>query len=65
MKADSKIDFVQQKDSQKELSGARKNVCVMFLDIRDFTPFVESHKPEEVVAYLNKLFRFMIDSVQR
>jgi adenylate cyclase len=37
----------------------------MFLDIRNFTPFVESHKPEEVVAYLNKLFHFMIDSVQR
>lgn len=47
-----------------ELSGARKMVCVMFLDIRDFTPFVESHTPEEVVTYLNKLFHFMIDIVQ-
>lgn len=50
---------------KEELSGTRKKVCVMFLDIRNFTPFVESHKPEEVVAYLNKLFHFMIDSVQR
>jgi len=50
---------------KEELSGTRKNVCVMFLDIRNFTPFVESHKPEEVVAYLNKLFHFMIDGVQR
>jgi len=47
-----------------ELSGTRKMVCVMFLDIRDFTSFVESHTPEEVVTYLNKLFHFMIDIVQ-
>ena len=51
--------------NKDELSGTRKNVCVMFLDIRNFTPFVESHSPEEVVAYLNSLFYFMIDSVQR
>jgi len=36
----------------------------MFLDIREFTPFVEQHQPEEVVAYLNRLFGFMIDIVQ-
>ncbi|MDD4107559.1 MAG: adenylate/guanylate cyclase domain-containing protein [Prolixibacteraceae bacterium] len=52
-------------EKKDELSGTRKNVCVMFLDIRNFTPFVESHPPEEVVAYLNNLFYFMIDSVQR
>ena len=50
---------------KEELSGTRKNVCVMFLDIRNFTPYVENHTPEEVVTYLNKLFYFMIDSVQR
>ncbi len=52
-------------EKKNELSGTRKKVCVMFLDIRNFTPFVESHSPEEVVAYLNSLFQFMIDSVQR
>jgi len=52
-------------EKKQELSGTRKNVCVMFLDIRNFTPFVESHSPEEVVDYLNSLFSFMIDSVQR
>ncbi|OQX78452.1 MAG: hypothetical protein B6D64_06630 [Bacteroidetes bacterium 4484_276] len=50
--------------NQKELSGARKKVCIMFLDIRGFTPFVDRHQPEEVVAYLNTLFGFMIDIVQ-
>lgn len=50
--------------NKTELSGARKMVCIMFLDIRQFTPFVESHQPEEVVTYLNTLFGFMIDIVQ-
>ena len=49
---------------KNELSGARKKVTVMFLDIRNFTPFVESHSPEEVVDYLNKIFGFMIEIVQ-
>ena len=47
------------------LTGSRKNVCIMFLDIRDFTPFTEHRAPEEVVAYLNKLFGFMIEIVQK
>lgn len=48
----------------EELQGTRKEVCVMFLDIRNFTPFVEHKEPEEVVAYLNSLFDFMIEIVQ-
>ncbi len=52
-------------EKKDELLGTRKDVCVMFLDIRNFTPFAESHSPEEVVNYLNSLFSFMIDSVQR
>ena len=50
--------------NNNELSGARKKVCIMFLDIRKFTPFVEQHQPEEVVSYLNTLFGFMINIVQ-
>ena len=50
--------------NNNELSGARKKVCIMFLDIRRFTPFVEQHQPEEVVTYLNQLFGFMIEIVQ-
>jgi adenylate cyclase len=48
-----------------ELKGIRKEVCVMFLDIRDFTPFAEKKQPEEVVAYLNSLFSYMIEIVQK
>ncbi len=36
--------------NRNELSGTRKKVCIMFLDIRKFTPFVERNQPEEVVT---------------
>ncbi len=43
----------------------RHYVCVMFLDIRDFTTFSEQHSPEQIVEYLNTLFEFTIDIVNR
>jgi adenylate cyclase len=37
----------------------------MFLDIRNFTGFAEARSPEEVVEYLESLFGFMIEIVNR
>jgi len=47
------------------LRTERRNVCVMFLDIRNFTTFAEKRTPEAVVAYLESLFDFMIEIVNR
>ena len=43
----------------------KKQVCVMFLDIRNFTSFAEKRHPEEVVEYLESLFEFMIEIVNQ
>jgi class 3 adenylate cyclase len=51
-------------DSRYE-KASKKNVAVMFLDIRNFTPFVQNMRPEETVRYLNALFGFMIDIVYK
>jgi len=48
-----------------DLRSESKNVCVMFLDIRNFTGFAEKRSPEEVVQYLESLFEFMIEIVNR
>lgn len=48
-----------------DLRSERRSVCVMFLDIRSFTTFAERRAPEEVVAYLESLFEFMIEIVNR
>jgi adenylate cyclase len=48
-----------------DLRSERRSVCVMFLDIRNFTTFAEKRTPEEVVTYLESLFEFMIEIVNR
>jgi adenylate cyclase len=46
-----------------EAKGELRDVCVMFLDIRDFTGFAEKRSAEEVVAYLNTIFDASVDAV--
>jgi len=41
----------------------QRDVCVMVLDIRDFTTFSEAHDADEVVRYLNTLWGFMVRTV--
>lgn len=42
-----------------------RHVCVLFLDIRDFTRFAETRSPTEVVNYLNTLFGPLVEVVDR
>ncbi|MGH3968053.1 MAG: adenylate/guanylate cyclase domain-containing protein, partial [Mycobacterium sp.] len=44
-------------------SGERRQVTVMFVDIRDFTPFAEANTAEETVARLNALFEIVVPAV--
>jgi adenylate cyclase len=41
-------------------AGEERRVCVMFLDIRDFSRIASARSPTEVMDYLNTLFGFMI-----
>ena len=50
---------------KSDLASENRSVCVMFLDIRDFSTFAEKQTPEAVVAYLESLFEFMIEIVNR
>jgi adenylate cyclase len=45
------------------LGGARREVTVLFSDVRDFTSFSETHAPEEVVAMLNEYLEAMTEVV--
>ena len=54
--------LIHQKNATE---GEIQNVCVMFLDIRNFTTFSETRSPQEVVSFLNSLFDFMIEIVNR
>lgn len=48
-----------------DIESEIKHVCVMFLDIRNFTSFSENKSPVEVVNFLNTLFEFMIQIVNQ
>jgi adenylate cyclase len=40
-------------EESQQLGGTRKEITVLFVDIRGFTPMSEKAQPEEVVAILN------------
>jgi adenylate cyclase len=44
-------------------TGERREVTVMFVDIRDFTPFAESNSAEDTVARLNALLDIVVPTV--
>jgi class 3 adenylate cyclase len=44
-------------------TGERREVTVMFVDIRDFTAFAEASPAEDVVARLNALFEIVVPAV--
>jgi len=45
------------------LGGEKKNLTVLFADIRGFTPIAEKISPEQTVELLNKIFNVMVDAV--
>ncbi|MDC8996859.1 adenylate/guanylate cyclase domain-containing protein [Mycobacterium marinum] len=44
-------------------TGERRQVTVMFVDVRDFTPFAEAHTAEDTVSRLNELFEIVVPTV--
>jgi adenylate cyclase len=48
-----------------EIASRRSFVCVMFTDIRNFTPLVEHKSPEEIVALQNVFFSEAVEIVNR
>lgn len=57
------VDYLLQNDN--EIKSENKYVCIMFLDIRGFTHFAESRKPEEIIQYQNNVFGFMIEIINK
>jgi adenylate cyclase len=46
-----------------KLGGQRREVTVLFSDVRGFTTFSEQRQPEEVVAHLNEYLQEMTDII--
>ena len=58
------VAFELLSDTPKS-SSKKLFACIMFLDIRDFTPFAENKEPFEIIQYQNDVFGFMIDIISK
>ena len=52
-------------DNPPEFRGDIREICVMFLDMRNFTEYARCRPPEAVVEFLNSNFAFMIETIDR
>jgi len=60
------MDAIQKSDGQSvSLGGERKEVAILFADIRGYTAFSEGRSPEEVVNVLNHYFQEMGELVSK
>ena len=57
------VDELIKDPSKAKLGGDRKEITVLFSDIRGFTSFSEKHQPEEVVSLLNEYLGAMTNIV--
>jgi len=53
------VDELLQSPDKANLGGSRKEVSILFADVRGFTSLSEKMAPERVVEYLNDLFEPM------
>jgi adenylate cyclase len=56
-------EIAERGDYRLHLGGERRNIAVLFVDIRGFTPMSEGLKPEEVVEILNEYLSLTTDAI--
>ena len=59
-------ELVDEVDKQKQVKvGEKRDVAVLFSDIRSFTNISEKNKPEAIVAFLNRYFTVMCRIIKK
>jgi class 3 adenylate cyclase len=59
------VDQILKDPERLVLTGERREVTVLFCDVRGFTRMAERLPPEDVVALLNNFYDLMIDTIFR
>ncbi len=63
--SESTVEMIQRHQTPERRAGERRNVTLLFSDIRGFTAFAERRAPEEAVAVLNRYLHLQADLVKR
>jgi adenylate cyclase len=61
--SDAVVDEILKNPGEIVLTGEKREVTLLFADIRNFTALSETLKPEEVVAILNQVLGRLADAV--
>lgn len=61
--SEATLDAIKKNLSRIEPGGERRDVTVLFSDIRGFTAWSENHTPEQVIDMLNNLLSYQADLV--
>jgi adenylate cyclase len=59
------VDQIVTGQLQLDQGGTKRDVTMLFVDIRGFTAMSERHEPEEMVTTLNEYFELMVDILFR
>jgi class 3 adenylate cyclase len=59
------LDLILRGELESEVGSGRRKVCVMFGDIRGFTPLSERTDPEQMVRLLNRYFTHIVAVAHR
>lgn len=59
-------DLVNNSENTDKVSlGEKRDVAILFSDIRSFTSISELNKPEVIVAFLNRYFTIMVNIIKK
>ena len=58
-------DELMKRPEASRLGGEKRQVAILFSDLRNFTPLSESLTPEQTIQILNRYFSRMIEVVRR
>lgn len=52
-------------ENQYQVTSRTRFAAIMFLDIRNFSIFAQNKSPEEIIAYQNEIFSFIIEIINK
>jgi class 3 adenylate cyclase len=58
-------DLIDKKTVAEQLVGQKRDVVILFSDIRSFTKISENNSAEAVVGFLNNYFNIMVETIKK